>query len=351
MKYLYGGLVSVYAMIGLFATSPTSTNFTLKSFDFGTGGDSLTSTNYGVSGISGTQSGDSQSSTNFYINSGLNPTQEAFVPPAPSFTNPSSEYNRLRLIINTGGSPSDTRFAVGISKDNFVTTLWAQTDNTIGPAFSIANYQTYAGWGSGSGVWLTGLESNTTYKVKAKAYQGNFTNTKFGPEVSVATVLPSLTFSLETTLSISPPFNMSFGGLIPGTVTNANADVLIGLSSNALFGGNVFIKDANSGLSSTKASYTISSATADLAAANTGYGGLVTSASQTSGGPFISVAPFNGVADNVGALNSSLQYILSTTSPVTGGSATVRFKAKASSIVPGADDFADTLTFVAAMKF
>jgi hypothetical protein len=77
----------------------------------------------------------------------------------------------------------------------------------------------------------------------------------------------------------------------------------------------------------------------------------VSSASQTSGGPFTSVSPFNGAGTNVGALTTSLQPILSTAAAITTGTATIDLKAKAASTTPSSSDYSDTLTFVAAMLY
>ncbi len=351
MMNFISGLTGLVVAISLFAASPSSTNFNLRNYDFGTGGDSLNSTNYNLNASTGEQSDSSLNSTNYLINPGEKSTQNAFVPVAPTFTNPSSEYNRLKLIINNGTDPSDSKYAVAISSDNFVTTLWVQTDNTVGASYSIVNYQSYSAWGSGTGVWVTGLTSNTTYKVKAMAYQGNFTNSGFGPTATASTVLPTLTFSVETTLTSTPPFNIIFSSITPGVVSTPNADALVGVSTNAMFGGRVFVRDTNSGLLSSLAGFTISSATSDLGIGSLGYGAQVISVSQSSGGPISAVAPYNGASDNVGLLNTLLQPILTTSNAISGGSATIRLKAKSNSTTPSASDFTDSMTLIAAMSF
>ena len=237
----FSGVFSIFA-------APSSTNYTLKSYDFGNGGGSPSSTNFKLNVNTGSQSSDTQSSTNFKTKSGELNTLTANVPPAPTFTNPSSEYNRLKLTINTGSNPTDTKYLVAISTDNFATiTNYVQTDFTVGSSNVATVYQTYAGYGSASGVWVVGLSPSTTYTVKVSAMQGNSTNSAFGPTASVATVSPSLTFTVGTSLTAIPPFAITFTSLPSGSVVNGDATANIGLTTNAMNGGTVYVK-SNSGL-------------------------------------------------------------------------------------------------------
>jgi len=336
----------------LFAAAPSSTNYILRTYDLNGGGANGTSTNYRLNGTTGSQTGRTQTSTNYGVLGGENSGVNAHVPPAPTVTNPSSYYDRLRITVNPGANPSDTTYLIAISPDNFAsTTYYIQNDNTLGANQSASRYQTYSAWGGASGFLVLGLVPSTTYTVKVKAMQGGFSATAFGPTASAATVAPSLTFSLITTGTATPPFPIAFTSLTPGSVISGNFDAVLGLTSNALNGGLVYIKSANGSLVSTLAGTSIPSASTDLAIATNGYGAQVTGTSQSSGGPITSVSPFNGASDNVGILSTVMQTVVSTTAPVTSGSATVRLKAKASAITPSAGDYADTLTFVASMNF
>jgi len=339
------------AIVGLFSAVPTSINYTLKAFDFGNGGGSGSSTNYGLNGMTNGQAGNTITSTTYLVQPGLAATINANVPPAPTFTNPSNYYERLKIVLATGSNPTSTKYAIAISSDNFTTTQYIKSDNTLGTTLTIANYQTYALWGGASGFYVLGLQPNTTYKVKVRALNGNFSETAYGPTATASTVNPSITFAVSTTLTGTPPFTASFASLPPGSVFVANADPVLTLTTNALFGGMIYVNDTNAGLKSTAASYTLASATANLAAASKGYGAQVISTSQVSGGPISSVSPFNGAIDNVGGLTTSIQPIISTTSAVTTASATVRLKAKTDITVPSSSDYVDTLTFTAAMVF
>jgi len=340
---------SLSVVVGFFAAAPSSTNFTLKSYDFGTGGGAGSSTNFKLDGLSGTQTGSGLSSASYKVNGGELPTQNSNVPTA-TFTNPSNEYNRLKLVIGTSNNPTDTVYQVAISTDSFVSTNYIQNDNTIGSSSAVATYQSYASWGSATGVWVVGLASNTTYQVKVRALQGQFSGSPYGPVVSAATVQPSITFSVTTSLTATPPFLVGFTSLPAGAATDGNATANIGLSTNSVNGGAVYIKSTG-GLTSALASTTVTSATANLSVAGSGYGAIVSSASQTSGGPFTATAPYNGVANNVGALTTTLVPILSTSTALNTGAATITLKAKSATLTPSATDYADTLTFVAAMLY
>lgn len=344
-------LGALFSLTLLFATAPSSTNYTLKTYDIGTGGATSSSSNYGLQSGTGSQSGSMQSSSNYKAQSDSRGVLDANTPPAPSFTNPSNYYDRLQLIVATGSNPTDTKYLIAISTDGFTTTNYVQTDHSIGTSQALTNYQTYAAWGGASGFYILGLTPSTTYQVKVKAMQGSYSGSPFGPVATAATVATSLSFGLTTTLTSSPPFAVDFTSLTPGSVVSGSADANISVSTNANNGGAVYIKDSSAGLYSSLASNTIASTSTDLSSALSGYGARVTTASQGGGGPFAAVAPFNGSGNNVGGLATLLQPILSTGAPVTSGSGTVRLLAKASDITPSSLDYSDTVTFVVAMSF
>lgn len=351
MKGLLAGLLG--GSLLFFAAAPSSSNYNLKSYDFGNGGtDSSSSANYKVDGTAGSQSGDKASSANYTVSSGENPTQDASVVPKPTLTNPDGYYERLKLVINTASNPSDTKYLIAISSDNFTTTRYVQTDNSIGASYTITNYQTYTSWGGASGVFITGLTQGTTYEVKVRALQGAFSESAYSPKSdAIATLTPSLSFGVATTLTGTPPFLVGFASLSPNLIFAGDADGTLTMSSNAKLGGTVYIKSANAGLKSDRASFTINSSTADLSSVGVGYGAQVTSATQTTGGPFSSVLPFNGTSNNVGGITSALQPLLISSNPVFGASATVRFKAKTDFDTPAETDYTDIVTVVAAMNY
>ena len=103
---------------------PSSTSFQLKDFGFGAGGIATSSsTNFMFQGIAGEIESASLSSTNFRIGPGLTYTLQPNIPPAPTFTNPSNYYNKLKLVVNTGGNPTDTTYAIAVTQASTLTTI------------------------------------------------------------------------------------------------------------------------------------------------------------------------------------------------------------------------------------
>jgi len=338
------------ALFTLFAAIPTSETYTMPAYGFDNGSGATSSANYQLRGATGTTGGNA-SSANYALAPGIRASTTARVPAAPTLTNSDNSYDRLTLTLNVAGFPSDTKYAVAISSDNFVTTQYVQTDQTIGTNFAASNYQSYAAWGGASGSVVLGLQNGTTYKVKIAALQGGATGSAFGPTATAATATPSVTFGLSTSLTSTPPFVATFSSLPAGAVTTADATVSALLTSNAERGGTILVRDLNGGLSSSAKSYTISSATADLTPATAGYGAQITAVAQASGGPLVALSPYNGTANNVGSLTTALQQLASFNAPINNGSLTFALMAKASNIAPAATDYADTVTVTLALSF
>lgn len=341
------------ALGGLFfAAMPSSTSYQLHNYGFGSGGTSnSTSTNYSLNATTGELSSGDQTSATYKTRPGNQNSQQSHVPPAPSLTNPNSYYNKLQLVISPGVNPSDTKFLVAISTDSFATTKYVQADGTIG---SGKVYQTYAAWGGAGGQLVTGLQPTTTYAVKVDAIEGSFTETEFGPTVSAATVAPNISFGITVATTyqiVAPPFTAPLGTLLPNTVVTAPKQVWVDFSTNGAAGGRVWVSSANAGLRSATANYTIASASADLAVATSGYGAQGTSVTQTAGGPFSLVAPYNGATQNVGALTTGLQPIFTAGAQVNGARGSFQLMAKSTSTVPAQSDYQDTLTLTAAGAF
>lgn len=343
---MFKGLILVL----LLAAAPSSSNYTLKAYDFGNGNLSGSSSNFQLNGTAGGASGSLTGGT-YALPAGVKASTTAAVPPAPTFTNPNNNYYRLHLTLNVSGFPTDTKYLIAISDDDFTTTEYVQTDQTIGPGLSISNYQTYAAWGGGSGIWVLGLNGGTTYKVKVAALQGNATGSPFGPTATAATANPSVTFAVTTSLTSSPPFSVTFASLPAGSVTSGDATINASVTTNAENGGSILIRGQNAGLTSASKSYTISSATADLSSSNTGYGGQVTSTSQSGGGPITADSPFSSGGNSVGALTSSFQRLASFNNAIDTGNLSLTLKAKSNIVVPSSTDFGDTITIAVSLLF
>lgn len=337
-------------LITLLATTPSSTNYTLRSYDFGNGAGNNSSSSYNLRSSVGANGG-TLSSANYQLPPGIRVSTTVPVPAAPTFTNPDNSYDRLKIVLNPGTAASDTKYAIAISDDNFTTTKYVKSDMTIGTAFSVANYQTYASWGGASGTFIVGLSYNTTYKVKVAALQGSATGSAFGPTASAATSIQSVTFGINTSLTSTPPFSTTFTSLPAGSVVTANATITATITTNAEQGGEIVVKDQSTGLSSGSVSYTIASATADLSSANSGYGAQINSVSQTSGGPIAAVSPYNGSTNNVGQLKNAWQSLATFAAPVTNGAVTFALMAKADTAALAATDYSDVVTLSISLLF
>ncbi len=216
----------------VFADNPQSATYELKSFEFGAGGTSGSdSTTFTLFGTAGDFATGKINSTNFQAQAGLIYTFQANIPPAPTFTNPGSNYDRLKIVINQGGNPSDSKYAVAISTDNFAAdTKYIQSDFTVGPTLGSEDWVDYSTWGSASGVYVTGLAQNTTYTVKVKVKQGNFTEPNYSPTDDAVTSVPSLTFGID---SASIVFNNLNSG---NSYTDSSKSTILTTSTNAYNG-------------------------------------------------------------------------------------------------------------------
>jgi hypothetical protein len=337
---------------------PLSSSFELKEYSFGSGGTSnSTSGSFSLFGTAGDVDGGKLSSATFKSGNGLTFEMTANVPPAPTFTNPSSYYNKLKIVLNQGGNAADAKYAIAISSDNFVAdTKYVQSDNTVGATLGTEDWQTYTTWGGGTGVNIIGLAINTTYTVKVSAKKGNFTQSPYGPTAQAATIGPTMTFDIDvssTDSETAAPYSVSIGNLTPATVVTSTNKIWVDLSTNGTSGGTIYVNGSNNGLTSSRASYTISAVSNDLSSAITqGYGARSSSTNQSSGGPIQAIAPYNGASNNVGLLDTSKRVIFdSTNQPVVSGRASFELKAKASSTTPAATDYSDTLTIIASSGF
>lgn len=339
------------------SSPPTSGNYKLLEYGFGSGGTaSSSSTNYSLFATLGQVDQGSPSSANYFIGAGLEFTLQASVSAAPTLTNPDNWYNKLHLVINRGGDdPSDTEYAVRIASGSG-TFRYIQEDMTIGENLDDEDWQTYTNWGAESGVNIIGLSPGTLYTVQVTARQGRFfTQFMWSPASSASTVNSMLSFDIDvssTDTETGAPYNLSIGDLASGGVVTAPNKVWIDFSTNANGGGFLSINGTNGGLQSTTVAHTITSTTADLTAQPDGYGARSSTVTESAGGPMRALTPYNGSSDNVGVLDTSKRYIYDSSElPVTGGRVSFELKAKASDTTPSAADYVDVLTVIASGSF
>ncbi len=222
-----------------FAENPSSTNYKLIEYGFGSGGTTdSASTNFKAFGTAGEVEIGLPGSANYKAGLGLTFTMQANIPESPTLTTPGSNYDRIKMVINISGNPSDTTYAVAISTDNFVTdTRYIKSDKSIGDTLESSDFLTYTEWGGSSGSFIWGLNSGTTYYIKVKAKQGNFTESGFGPSASTTTNDPSLSFGLDTA-------SINFNNLnTENSYTDSSKQTTITTSTNAYNGYIVYAKE------------------------------------------------------------------------------------------------------------
>jgi hypothetical protein len=141
--------------------------------------------------------------------------------------------------------------------------------------------------------------------------------------------------------------DQTFGALTAGNISNSTTNIGVDFATNANSGGSVYIYSSNGALTSTNApSGPITSASGDISLASKGYGGQVVSTSQLT-----KVSPYNQSGTTVGILSTNVNSILTSSTSIAAGTASIRLEAKPSNTTPAATDYADTLTLIAAAAF
>lgn len=320
---------------------PQSTTYEIKEYDFGSGGTTGdTSTTYSLFGNTGQVDGSSLTSTTYKNLPGLSYLITVNTPAAPTFTNPGGYSNKLHIVLSTASNPTDTKFAIAASPDNFgSTTKYVQADDTLG---TNPVWQTNTVWGA-SGFDIIGLSNGTTYTVKASAMQGIYSQSPWSTTAQATTLSQTLSFSLSSN-------SLSLNQINPSSVVTSSS-VTVTVDTSGAGGAVIYGYDTNNGLSSSSTGGSISSATGDLGSTN-GYGLRATSVTQTAGGPMEMLSPYNGASNNVGILSTSKASIFdSTSAPVTSGQGTFVLKAKAAATTKAASDYADIVTIITAATF
>lgn len=319
------------------ASNPASSNFGIEEYSFGSGGTiGSNSSSFSLYGISGEVEQGTNASGNFQLEGGLTNLIEANLPSAPTLTNPSSTYDRLKIVIDNGNNPSDTTFAIAISSDNFVTIQYVKSDYTIGSTLTNADWLPYSGigsWGGSTGVYITGLQANTTYKVKVKARKGSFTESPYSAVASATTDVPSLSFGVSPTSVIFTNLNGS------NSYTDTTQTTDLTTSTNAYNGYSVYAHETGplTYLSNTIPDFTAGSASNASPQTWSGIGfGYTTNDTDLAGGtanrfsgpkyaPFTTSAPGDPVADHTGPI---------ITTPINNETFTISYRVTAASTTP-----------------
>jgi hypothetical protein len=342
------------ATVTLVAALPSTTNYKLNSYGFGSGGVANSSTaTYSLEGSSGELSSGNLGVGNYGVKPGYVQTQQANVPKLASIDNNGGlYYNRLHFVLDNQNNPNDATFLVAVSTDNFASNLtYVQPDGTLTSTLSLADYQTYAAWGSSSGSLIIGLLPGTTYYVKVRATQGQFSESAYGPVSTQATANSTISFDLQTSTQSTPPFSVDLGTLTAGSITASSQTINTTFSTNAASGGGVYIAGQNSGLLSSLTGHRIDAVSTDLTGATNGFGAQNYSISQSSGGPYSVVTPYDGTGNTVGIINNTSRSLYNAAAPVTNGAGILKLLAKSSTNDIAASDYTEVLTFTAAANF
>jgi hypothetical protein len=347
-------LATISILPMLFASFSTSSHYSLNSYSVGPAGTSNShSTTYYTQSAGGELSGNGTTSSHYAGSSGGVQTEQLAVPQAPTLSNGGSTYyNQLLATLNnnagTNSYPTDVTFSIGVSTANCFTSTcvssgavkFVQTGGTLGTS---QFYQSYSAWGSTSGTSISGLSPSTTYYVAVAAKEGTFTNTEYGASASVATVSPSITYSIS-------PNTLSLGNLLPGSVFTSST-ITFNLTTNGVYGANILDTGKYGGLHSTLTGNTIPATTGSLSSASHGFGLQGLTATESSGGPLAIDSPYNVSGTTVGTESTGYTPLFTTTAPITSGSATIDMLAKSAGTDPASSDYQEVLTFVAAASF
>jgi hypothetical protein len=337
----------------LFAALPATTNYQLNSYGFNSGGGTSSTATYSLEGSAGEIAGKTASTANAAAKPGYVQVQQANAPKLSSLdTNGGVYYNKLHFVIDEQDNPADAKYLIAVSTDNFASNItYLQPDGTLSSTLALTQYQTYTAWGGATGSLIIGLNPATAYSVKLKATQGKLTESAYGPVTTTSTVAQSLTFNLATSSQPSPPFSVSFGSLSAGALTSSLQTINTGLSTNGAAGASIYITSKNGGLLSGSTGSKIDAVSTDLGSASRGFGAQSSSATQSSGGPFTVVSPYNGSGNTVGIISAITRSLYSSTAPVTSAAGVLSLKAKAAQTDIAASDYQEIITFTAAGNF
>jgi hypothetical protein len=255
-------------------------------------------------------------STSFRQEVGYSPRIRANTPYSPTLSNSQEYYDRLLITIDDSNNPTDTLFAVAISDDDFATFQYVQSDGTVGDTLGTEDYRNYVSWGGGSGSFILGLDQSTAYKVRAKALNGDFTETGYSSDSNeVSTTVPYINLSV------------SLSGLTLG-VLNANSvskttDATVTVNTNAYSGYQVYINDQGDGASGGlyNGINLIESNDQTLISGFEGYGAQASSLTANV------AAKYDVTGNNVGGLDTGTNGLFSNITAVSDETTDILFKA------------------------
>lgn len=333
---------------------PASSTYQLQEYSFSSGSGNSSGSGKSLSASVGEQGAETLSNGTVGLQSAFNNTLTIQAPLAPTFENPKSYYNKLKLTIDPTGFDSSIKYAVAISDDNFTTTRYVSSDYTVSDSLSTDNWRTFSEWGTGGSFLIIGLKDATQYTVKMRAFDAQLGESGFGPGVAASTVSPSLAFDVDVSSDGSetdPPFTINFASLPPAQVSEGPKKVWVNFSTNAESGADVYVKGQNGGLVSLASQYKIASLSGDLSAVGEGFGAQAYSVFQTAGGPLQVASAYDLIDNTVGIVDASMRKIFYATAPIDNAVGSFVLKAKSSAVTPAGNDYSETFNIVISGRF
>lgn len=286
-------------------------------------------------------------------------------------------YDRAKFEIDTNDNPPDALFLIEISEDNWTTVQYIDGNTReIIDTKDINDYLTQDQW-EGTAIGYTqwadtnirGLEYDTTYRIRARALNGDFTESSPGPDLSETTTSPRISFDIniagDTWASSTAPYEIDLGEITavepPADPTTADDLIWVDLGTNAVNGATVSIRDQYAGLYSATTTETILSEDENLATETEGYGFKIDISKRlpATGAPgyFRESPTYNtsGIQE-VGALTTTPRLIFCTIdddlgscpdtgSPILGARGAIWIKARAYQMTSTLGDYTDHVTF------
>ncbi len=259
--------------------------------------------------------------------------------------------------VSTSGLPAGVTAMPGVATADLV------SSNTIRfPVTALTNSTTYGFYITGTGLIANPTASTTIVHTLFTRDSGDAT-TGDTKDVAVPVISDD---QIAITATVAPTFTFAFANNSQALGTLSSSSVISGsgtaitVTTNAANGWNMWVKDANAGLTSSNASKTIATSGSlddTPTTLSTGSEGYVLDVDLTtdagSGGTVTVAAEYNGATTSAGGTLSSSAFQLASSANGTanGDVITLIPRATISGVTPAAADYTDTLTVVGAGLF
>jgi hypothetical protein len=230
------------------------------------------------------------------------------------------------------------------------TVTFPSTDLTVGTLYCFNWTNTAAVTTKSSATASNSGTISTFTSVPALVDSASFTTATVTNDQIVVTATVPQTFSFALSGNTD-----ALGTLSTGSVTPSPTPRQATVNTNAKNGWIVWAKDANTGLTSSGAAYTIPSTTpgtaSTLVAGTNGYNMGVTSSQAGGTGDLVVTPAYAGSTSTGAGLDTSLRAIATSDGTAVTANLTMTNNVAISNIAPAATDYTDTITVVGAGLF